>query len=115
MKYLKPSTGFREDIQYNNMPYAILSHLPTALLPDKPTFVQYVTENIIAPLGLNSTTYSFAVANATGGMADGFTREAINITENPLGKGTHTRILPYLFPDASFDESGLISNDLELP
>ncbi|KAF8171179.1 beta-lactamase/transpeptidase-like protein [Mycena galopus ATCC 62051] len=105
MKYLKPSTGFREDIQYNNIPYAILSHLPTALLPNEPTFVQYVTDNIITPLGLNSTTYSFAAANATGAMADGFAREAINITENPLGKGTYTRILPYLFPDESFDET----------
>ncbi|KAJ7662524.1 beta-lactamase/transpeptidase-like protein [Mycena polygramma] len=72
LKYLKPSAGFREFYQYNNMMYAILSYLPAVLLPHKPPFVQYVTDNLIAPLGMNSTTYSFAEANATGRMADGF-------------------------------------------
>ncbi|KAJ7662523.1 beta-lactamase/transpeptidase-like protein [Mycena polygramma] len=72
LKYLKPSAGFREFYQYSNVMYAILSYLPTVLLPHKPSFTRYVTDNIIAPLGLNSTTYSFAEANATGRLADGF-------------------------------------------
>ncbi|KAJ6462270.1 beta-lactamase/transpeptidase-like protein [Mycena vitilis] len=75
LKYLKPSAGFREFYQYNNMMYAVLSYLPTVLLPHKPSFVRYVTDNIIAPLGMNSTTYSFAEANATGRMADGFAED----------------------------------------
>ncbi|KAJ7484270.1 beta-lactamase/transpeptidase-like protein [Mycena latifolia] len=102
MKYLKPSTGFREDTQYNNIMYAVLSYLPTALLPDKPPFAQYVKKHIFEPLGMNSSTYSFAIANATGKMADGFARQGVNVTENPLGAGT-TRILPYLFPTAGED------------
>ncbi|KAJ6609281.1 beta-lactamase/transpeptidase-like protein [Mycena sp. CBHHK59/15] len=97
LKYLKPSTGFREDTQYNNFMYAVLSYLPTALLPHKPPFARYVEEHILEPLGMNSSTYSFAAANATGRVADGFAREGINITENPLGAGT-TRVVPYLFP-----------------
>ncbi|KAJ7670402.1 beta-lactamase/transpeptidase-like protein, partial [Mycena rosella] len=102
MKYLKPSTGFREDTRYNNIMYTVLSYLPTALLPDKPPFVHYVQKHIFEPLGMNSTTYSFTVANATGNMADGFARQGVNITENPLGAGT-TRILPYLFKAAPED------------
>ncbi|KAJ6469452.1 beta-lactamase/transpeptidase-like protein [Mycena sanguinolenta] len=86
MQYLKPSAPFRWTHQeYNNMMYAILSYLPTVLLPDKPSFASYVTDNLISPLGLNSTTYSFASANATGRMANGFTREAT--TANPLDAG----------------------------
>ncbi|KAJ7774038.1 beta-lactamase/transpeptidase-like protein [Mycena metata] len=104
LQYLKPSLGFRDAAQYNNIMYAILSYLPTALLPNKPLFARYVKEHIIDRLGLNSTTYSFAIANATGTMADGFAREAINITENPLGPGT-TRVLPFLFPTETEDGS----------
>lgn len=97
LQYLKPSTGFREDIQYNNFMYGVLSSLPTAVLPEKPSYARYVKEHIFDPLQMNSTTFALAVANATGKLADGFTRENINVTENPLGPGT-TRVLPYFFP-----------------
>jgi CubicO group peptidase (beta-lactamase class C family) len=85
---LKPSAGFRETFQYNNMMYAILSYLPTTLLPHKPPFERYVTDNIIDPLGLNSTTYSFAAANGTGRMADGFVRLGTSPTDNAFDEGT---------------------------
>ncbi|KAJ7453772.1 beta-lactamase/transpeptidase-like protein [Mycena latifolia] len=98
LRYLKPSAGFRETWQYNTMMYTVLSYLPTVLLRHKPPYESYVKDNIIEPLGLNSTGYSFAVANATGRLADGFTREGVNTTADPLGAGT-TRALPYFFKD----------------
>ncbi|KAF7338798.1 Beta-lactamase domain-containing protein [Mycena sanguinolenta] len=105
-RYLKPSTDFRENPQYNNMMYAVLSYLPTAHLPDEPPFARYVKEHILDPLGMNSSTYSFAVANATGNLADGFARVGINVTENPVGPGT-TRVLPYLTPGVTEDGDAL--------
>lgn len=86
--------------------YAVLSYLPTALLPDKPPFARYVKEHIIDPLGLNSTTYSFAIANATGNVADGFARVGINVSENPVGAGT-THVLPFFLPDVGEDGNGM--------
>ncbi|KAF8871043.1 hypothetical protein CPB85DRAFT_1206410, partial [Mucidula mucida] len=50
-KYLKPSLEFRDSFQYNNMMYAIMSYLPTTLLPSKIPFAQYVKQNIFKPLG----------------------------------------------------------------
>ncbi|KAF7348644.1 Beta-lactamase domain-containing protein [Mycena venus] len=100
LRYLKPSTGFRENPQYNNIMYAVLSYLPTVLLPHKPPFAQYAKEHILEPLGMSATTYSFPVANATGNMAEGFARVGINVTENPVGPGT-TRVLPYLTPNVT--------------
>ncbi|KAF7374353.1 Beta-lactamase class penicillin binding protein [Mycena sanguinolenta] len=105
LRYLKPSTGFRENAQYNNMMYTVLSYLPTALLPHKPPFARYVKEHILDPLGMNSSTYSFAIANATGNLAQGFARVGINVTENPVGPGT-TRVLPYLTPGVTEDGNG---------
>ncbi|KAJ7635884.1 beta-lactamase/transpeptidase-like protein, partial [Mycena rosella] len=87
LRYLKPSASFRDDLQYNNLMYAVLSYLPTALLPDKPPFARYVKEHILDPLQMNSTTYSFTAANATGRMADGFSRSDVNTSANPLGPG----------------------------
>lgn len=81
--------------EYNNMMYEVLSYLPTVLLPSKPSLAQYVQENIFAPLGMNSTTYSFARANATGNLADGFGREG-DPTMNPL-ENTVTHALPFWF------------------
>lgn len=74
--------------------YEVLSYLPTAVLPSKPSLAEYVKANILEPLGMNSTTYSFDVANATGNLADGFSRQGINFTENPFAKGV-TRVIPY--------------------
>ncbi|KAF7297131.1 Beta-lactamase domain-containing protein [Mycena indigotica] len=93
LKYLKPSTGFRETLQYNNLMYAVLSYLPTVLLPSKPSLAKYVKENIFDQLGMKSSTYSFTWANATGKMADSFAREA-NATTNPLLPG-RTHPIPF--------------------
>ncbi|KAJ7873543.1 hypothetical protein B0H14DRAFT_2188756, partial [Mycena olivaceomarginata] len=51
LPYLKPSATFRWTFQYNSIMYAILAYLPTILLPNKPSFVRYVTDHIIDSLG----------------------------------------------------------------
>ncbi|KAJ7655931.1 beta-lactamase/transpeptidase-like protein, partial [Mycena rosella] len=99
LRYLKPSTGFSRTLQYTNIMYAVLSYLPTALLSDAPPFARYAAQHLFVPLGLNSTTYSFAAANATGRMSDGFARVGVNTSENPVGRGTPL-VLPYFLPDA---------------
>ncbi|KAJ7210961.1 hypothetical protein C8J57DRAFT_1097969 [Mycena rebaudengoi] len=81
--------------------YSILSYLPTALVPGHPSFERYVKEHIFDPLGLNPTTYSFAAANGTGRMADGFVRSAL-IYSDPLAPGTPLAA-PYFLPNAEED------------
>ncbi|KAJ6570537.1 beta-lactamase/transpeptidase-like protein [Mycena vulgaris] len=78
LKYLKPSAGFRETFQYNNIIH------------------------ILDPFGMNSTTYSFAVANATGRMTDEFSREGMNASKNPLDAGA-TRVPPFFIENRGED------------
>ncbi|KAJ7487901.1 beta-lactamase/transpeptidase-like protein [Mycena latifolia] len=92
LQYLRPSTGFREQLQYNNHMYTVLSYLPQALL--NVTYEDYVRDNIFVPLGLDSTTYFYADAVKTGRLADGFCREDANMTEDPFSTGT-IRALPF--------------------
>ncbi|KAJ6529142.1 beta-lactamase/transpeptidase-like protein [Mycena vulgaris] len=92
LQYLRPSTGFREQLQYNNHMYTVLSHLPRVLL--NTTYETYVHDNIFAPLGMNATTYFYTDAVKTGRLANGFVRENANFTEDPFHQGT-TRALPF--------------------
>ncbi|KAF8884171.1 beta-lactamase/transpeptidase-like protein [Infundibulicybe gibba] len=120
-KYLRPSAEFREVFQYNNIMYAIISHLPTALLPSKIPFARYVKANIFDPLGLTSTTYSFDVATATGNLADGMSRQRtpVEIRANPFGPGI-PRPLPYFSQlggedgNAMSGAGGVISNAIDM-
>jgi CubicO group peptidase (beta-lactamase class C family) len=84
MKYQRPSAGFRAAYQYNNNWYTLISYLPTMLLPSKIPYAQYVKQHIFEPLGLNSTTFSLDVANATGRLAEGIVRQTLT-TNNPAG------------------------------
>jgi CubicO group peptidase (beta-lactamase class C family) len=84
MKHHRPSASFRSAWQYNNNWYTLASYLPTVLLPSKIPYAQYVKQHIFEPLGLNSTTFSFDVANATGRLADGILRQTRN-TNNTDG------------------------------
>ena|ERR1700710_2748858 len=108
MGYLRPSAEFRDVYQYNGHMYTILSALPTQLLPSKPAFARYVKDNIFVPLGLNHTTYSFDVANSNGMLADGMARQNVNLTENPLGRGT-VRPMPFWLNLGGEDGNGEIS------
>ncbi|KAJ7096105.1 beta-lactamase/transpeptidase-like protein [Mycena epipterygia] len=92
LRYLRPSTGFREQFQYNNLMYLILSHIPPTLL--NATFENYVHDNIFAPLSMNSTTHFYADAAKMGTLAGSFLREDVNVTEDPFAQGT-IRALPY--------------------
>ncbi|KAF7312965.1 F-box domain-containing protein [Mycena kentingensis (nom. inval.)] len=62
MRYLRPSTSFREKYQYNNLMYEALSHLQPTLLNQ--SLESYIAEHIFAPLGMNSSTYSVADAES---------------------------------------------------
>ncbi|KAE9393923.1 beta-lactamase/transpeptidase-like protein [Gymnopus androsaceus JB14] len=110
IKYLRPSAGFRETWQYNNIMYTTLSYIPEVLL--KVPFTRYVKEHIFVPLNLTSTTYSADIfvplnltsttysadiAEESGNLANGFEREGVNKTENVFGMGT-PRALPYWSP-----------------
>lgn len=81
--------GFREQFQYSNLMYIVLSHIPPTLL--NTTFENYVHDNIFAPLGMNSTTHFYADAAKMGTLAGGFLREDANVTEDPLLKAPFVR------------------------
>ncbi|KAE9396088.1 beta-lactamase/transpeptidase-like protein [Gymnopus androsaceus JB14] len=109
LRHLKPSASFRDIYQYTNVMYIVLSYLPSALIPSKPTYAEYVSEYIFKPLGLNSTTFSGTTASQSGRMADGFARQPSGnpsrIPNNPFEKGT-TRIIPYFNSPNGQDGNG---------
>ncbi|KAJ6536834.1 beta-lactamase/transpeptidase-like protein [Mycena capillaripes] len=111
LQHLRPSTGFREQLQYNNHMYTTLSHLPPALL--NTTYERYVHDNIIAPLGMDATTFFYAEAVKTGRLAEGFLRQDANLTEDPFGQGT-VRVLPFWDQSTkghvAFGDGGVISS-----
>ncbi|KAJ7615928.1 beta-lactamase/transpeptidase-like protein [Roridomyces roridus] len=70
MRYLRPSAALREQYQYNNLMFETLSYLPPTLLNQ--TFESYISEHIFDPLGMSSSTYSIADAEASENLAHGF-------------------------------------------
>ncbi|KAJ7209185.1 beta-lactamase/transpeptidase-like protein [Mycena pura] len=91
MRYLRPSAEHREQYQYNNLMYETLSHLPPTLL--KQTFESYIGEHIFSPLGMASSTYSVADAEAGGQLAHGF---QWTMQDYLFGlNGTRTATVPY--------------------
>ncbi|KAJ7111362.1 beta-lactamase/transpeptidase-like protein, partial [Mycena epipterygia] len=95
VKYLKPSTGFREQWQYNNHMYTLLSYFPP-LLTGIP-FEKYVHSFIIELLGMHATTYSSETAMESGNLADGMLRQGVNQTEDVFGLG-RVRAAPFWAP-----------------
>ncbi|KAJ6569266.1 beta-lactamase/transpeptidase-like protein [Mycena capillaripes] len=95
LRYLKPSTGFRELWQYNNHMYTLLSYFPPLLVGI--SFEKYVNDFIFEPLGMRSTTYFSGRAEASGKLADGIARDGVNHTEDMFGLG-RLRALPYWGP-----------------
>ncbi|KAJ7773827.1 beta-lactamase/transpeptidase-like protein [Mycena metata] len=93
LQYNRPSAGFREQFQYNNHMYTVLSHLPHAIL--NVSYEKYVQDNILGPLGMATSTFFFyADAVKTGRLADGFLRQDIDPSGDPFARGT-VRTLPY--------------------
>ncbi|KAF9463776.1 beta-lactamase/transpeptidase-like protein [Collybia nuda] len=109
LKFHKPSAKFREVWQYNNNMYTVLSHLPPLLLKSRISFAQYVKENILDPLGMNSTTYSFDVSNATGQLAEGMIRQGVDTSKNPFGDGI-IRSVPFTWLDAGGEDGDYSGN-----
>ncbi|KAF9463772.1 beta-lactamase/transpeptidase-like protein [Collybia nuda] len=99
LKSLRPSAEFRDGWQYDNMMYMVLAHIPEVLM--KMPFARFVKQHIFDPLGMTSTTYSADGANASGELADGFTRQ----------NGT-VRVYPYQLtlrgPDGTGGEDGSV-------
>ncbi|KAJ6609481.1 beta-lactamase/transpeptidase-like protein [Mycena sp. CBHHK59/15] len=95
LRYLRPSTGFRELWQYNNHMYTLLSYFPPLLVGIP--FEKYVNDFIIEPLGMRSTTYFSDRAAESGHLADGMMRDGVNKTEDVFGLG-RVRALPYWAP-----------------
>ncbi|KAG6826128.1 hypothetical protein H0H92_001047 [Tricholoma furcatifolium] len=83
----RQSYEFRDIWQYNNNMYTLMGSLQPRLL-NGTSFAQYVKNNIFVPLGLNSTTYSYQVANATGNLADGMARQNWNLYSGDVFAGT---------------------------
>lgn len=71
--HLRPSVGFRQQVQYTGLGYYVASMVPERLhgIP----FTQYVQAQILSPLGMSDTTYDPEVAARTGRRTDGFVRE----------------------------------------
>ncbi|KAJ7178172.1 beta-lactamase/transpeptidase-like protein [Mycena filopes] len=113
LRYLKPSAGFREQWQYNNHMYSLLSSFPL-LLTGIP-FETYVDRFILKPLGMGATTYYSKAAEESGHLADGFGRDGVNETEDVFGQG-RARAYPYWAPNDGnpghliSGAGGLISN-----
>ncbi|CAK5274086.1 unnamed protein product [Mycena citricolor] len=87
LRYLRPSAGFRETAQYNNLMYTTLSHLPVALTGTP--FEEYVAANIFGPLGMADTTYFYNETLKQGRLlADGFLRDGANVSRDPFDQGS---------------------------
>ena len=91
MRYLRLSAELREQYQYNNLMYETLSQLPRTLLSQ--SFESYVAEHIFKPLGMQSSTYSVAEAEASGMLSHGF---QYDMQDYLYGKnGTRVATVPY--------------------
>lgn len=75
---LRPSTEFRQAMQYNNYHYLVLSHIVTMLTGVN--FPVWVHANIIKPLGMDNTFYNLTEARASGNLSDAFLRSGQNLT-----------------------------------
>lgn len=123
LRYLRPSVEFRQQWQYNNLPYMSVSRpsaligfpllilpflefprlaakLPHYLILSHPTFLAYLQTHILEPLNMSSTTTSIVAARSTGNMCDGYTPVGVS-AEYPLGR--EKRPIPYWLGDGDGD------------
>jgi CubicO group peptidase (beta-lactamase class C family) len=77
LRFLRPSTEFRQAWQYNNLAYIVASTFSEHIygIP----FETYVEDNILAPLGMNATSYDGALAKASGRRSDSFVRRGMDV------------------------------------
>jgi CubicO group peptidase (beta-lactamase class C family) len=79
MGHLRPSTGFRQAWQYQNLHYTTASHIVPSLTGVR--FIDYVQKNIWDPMGMINSHYLISRARETGRLADGFVKVERNATE----------------------------------
>ncbi|PFH51759.1 hypothetical protein AMATHDRAFT_2852 [Amanita thiersii Skay4041] len=92
LKYLRPSTEFRETFQYNNLMYECLTLLPPVLLNQ--SYESYIAQHLFDPLNMTSSTYSVKDAESSGKFADGFQWSLRDLTKGI--RGTRTAVVPYV-------------------
>ena len=91
--------------------YAIMGGLPERLLPVKTSLGRYVKENIFSKLGMQDSTYSYDVAKGTGRLAEGLSRQGLNLSANPFAAGI-TRGTLFPVPKDGTGEDGYCSSFL---
>ncbi|KAF8132810.1 beta-lactamase/transpeptidase-like protein [Boletus edulis] len=79
LRYLRPAFELREQWSYNNIMYMVAAHVIETYAGQ--SYTSFVQERIFAPLGMTSTTFSPAEAEASGQMTHGWTREGRRIPE----------------------------------
>jgi CubicO group peptidase (beta-lactamase class C family) len=77
MRYLRPSAEIRQEWQYNNLHYTVLSHMIPTLLGVP--YIEFVKDQILDPLGITAT-YNATRAKESGQRTDGFLRLGRNLT-----------------------------------
>ncbi|KAI5119180.1 hypothetical protein M0805_000634 [Coniferiporia weirii] len=63
LKYLRPAHELRQKFSYNNQMYMIGAHIITKYAG---SYIDFATERILNPLGMNSTTFSPLAASLSG-------------------------------------------------
>lgn len=71
--------------------YETLSYLPQVLLNQ--TYESYIAEHLFDPLNMTASTFSIAVAEARGTLANGFLWDMEDITKGH--NGTRVAVNPY--------------------
>ncbi|KAI0792431.1 beta-lactamase/transpeptidase-like protein [Abortiporus biennis] len=93
LKLLKPTREFRQEMQYDNLMYAIGAYVVTKYTGK--TFPEFVKARIFDPLNMTSTSYSGTQAAASGHMSDAFT----SVYDPGARNGGPARKIPFLFTD----------------
>ncbi|WWC72853.1 uncharacterized protein I206_106817 [Kwoniella pini CBS 10737] len=77
MRYLKPSTELRRNLQYNNNHYVALGLLVERV--SGLTLPEYVQKHIYDPIGMSTATYNSTQAAKSGHRSDGFMNSVPNL------------------------------------
>ncbi|KAH0826362.1 beta-lactamase/transpeptidase-like protein [Lanmaoa asiatica] len=79
LKYQRPAFELREQWSYNNIMYMVAAQV-IATYSGRP-YTSFVEERIFTPLGMTSTTFSPAKAEASGKFTQGWTKEGRRVPE----------------------------------
>ncbi|KAF8436227.1 beta-lactamase/transpeptidase-like protein [Boletus edulis BED1] len=79
LRYLRPAFELREQWSYNNIMYMVAAHVIETYAGQ--SYTSFVQERIFVPLGMTSTTFSPAEAEASGQMTHGWTSEGRRVPE----------------------------------